>query len=124
MQQKQLKVGIEIDFVGASIIETGIPDVPKIISLVARGMVTQGQKLELLEKIEQHCQENPSHYLLIAHDGKASGFAELISQGWHKENTLGFFVITTNTFRPLHQQNSEKLESLESDIFEEIRFVA
>jgi hypothetical protein len=112
-----IEIGTETDFVGASIIETGIPNVPKIISLKVHGIITREQQLELLQKLEQHCQQNPSPYLLIANQSRAPNFTQIVGQLWQLDNTMNFYVLTADKFTPLHQQAPEKLENLESELF-------
>jgi predicted acetyltransferase len=118
MQQiKEIQIGTETDFAAAIVIDLGIPGAPKIVTLAAQGTVTQDQKLELLQAVEQYCFENSSDYSLIAKESIGFGFQELVGQLWAVEHVLYSYQFGSENFVKLHQKNPEKLENFNSESF-------
>lgn len=116
-QIKEIQIGTEQDFVSTIVIDLEIPGLPKIVTLTAQGTVTQDQKLELLQAVEQYCFENPSDYSLIAKESTGSGFKELVGQFWTVEHVMNSYQISAQNFVALHSESPEKLEDLNSERF-------
>ncbi len=116
-QIKEIQIGTEQDFAAAIVIDLEIPGLPKIVTLTVQGTVTQDQKLELLQVVEQYCSNNQSNYSLISKESVGSGFKELVGRFWTVEHVLYSYQIGSQNFGGLHQKSPEKLENLNSENF-------
>jgi hypothetical protein len=114
MQQqiKNFEVGTEENHIVANLKDLGIAGVPKMFFLAERGLVTQAQRLELVQQIEQYCTENQGDYSLIARGIMEAEFVKYTSQIWNIENRIQYYLFTANTFKALHNQIPEKLENI------------
>jgi predicted acetyltransferase len=120
MQSKiieEIRIGNDTNYARAVIIDLGIPNAARIISLSATGEITMQQRFELGKKIENFCNENKNKYSLMTKDAIGTGFHSVIGQTWNKDETLNFYLFKIPNFIAAHQKIPEKLENLNSETF-------